>query len=358
MSEQDTLPTPRMEMARQVFGSGHPVIIIIVLVLIGFGICWFSLQKISSITQMPTRYLLDLEASTVGCGDLQLELVGNIDSFGSSTLQFRFLDDSSEPIFLGDCHLESIVLRSNLALEPGSIREIRELIRVTGMNLHALAEHDGKDIPLDSSWYQETFVATVVEGDLALSERPDTTGPGPIFSMHVDDQLSDADYKWPHIQYEVSFDKDWQPRWYTLFFKVPENEKTYFEILGHHKDQELSALQKSLPSSIDEGVEPQRDEAVVSYSDLNIALSFWTDEVSVVQGMVSDSGTAESIEGVLRLGIENNDAESRRESGNVRYSAVLGIGIALIVEAFVIVLALAVQFTAVKFGFRNASRSE
>lgn len=358
MSEQDTLVTPRMQMARQVFGSGHPGIIIIVLVLLGLGTCWFSLQKISSVTQMPTRYLLAVEAHTKGCNDLQLALVGNISSFDSSTLQFNFLDDSQQPIFLGDCHLKSIILRSNLELEPGSFRGIRELVRVTGMNLHTLAEQDGKDVPLDSSWYQETFVATVIDGDLEVFERPDTTaGPSPTFSMHVDDQLSEGNYR-TYIQYEVTFDEDWQPRWYTFFFKVPENVKTYFEILGHQQNQELPAVENSLPSPIDEGVDPLGGEAAISYSDLNIALSFWTDEVSVVQGKMSDSGTAESIEGWLRVGIENNDVESRRESGNVRYSAVLGIGIALIVEAFVIVLALGVQFTAVKFGLRKVSRSD
>ena len=359
MSEQDTLSTPRMEMARQVFGSGHPVIIIIVLFILGFCTCWFSLQKISSITQLPTRYLLDVEARTIGCNDVQLALDGNIDSFGSSTLQFGLVDDSHQPIFAGDCQLKSIILRSNLELEPGSYRGIRELIRVTGMNLQILAEQDGKDIPLDSSWYQETYVATVVDGDLEVFERPDTTtGPSPTFSMHVDDQLSEAEYKRTHIQYEVTFNEDWQPRWYTVFFQVPENVRTYFEILGHQLNQELPAVEESLPSSIDEGIDPLDDEAAVSYRDLNIALSFWTDEVSIVQGTLSDSGTAESIEGLLRLGIENNDVESRRESGNVRYSAVLGIGIALIVEAFVIVLALGVQFTAVKFGFRKANRSD
>ena len=359
MSEQDILPTPRMQMARQVFGSGHPVIIIIVLVLLGSCTCWFSLQKISSITQMPTRYVLGVEASTIGCNDVQLTLVGNIDSFSLSTLQFRLLDDSRQPIFVGDCHLKSIILRSNLELEPGSFRGQRELIRVTGMNLHTLAEQDDKDIPIDSSWYQETFVTTVVDGELEVLERPDTTtGPSPTFSMHVDDQLSEANYTRTHVQYEVTFVEGWQPRWYTLLFKVPENEKTYFEILGHQSNQELPAVEKSLLSSTDEGVDPLGDESAISYSNMNIALSFWTDEVSIVQGKTSESGTAESIDGLLRVGIENNDVESRRESGNVRYSAVLGIGIALIVEAFVIVLALWVQFAAVKFGFRKANRSD
>ena len=358
MSEQGTLSIPRMQIAHQVFGSGHPVIIIIVLVVLGFSTCWFSLQKISSITQMPTRYFFGVEAHTIGCNDLQLALVGSIDSFAQSTLQFMFLDDSRQPIFVGDCRLKSIILRSNLELEPGKFRARRELMRVTGMNLRTLAEQDDKDIPLDASWYQETFVTTVVDGELEVSERPDiTTGLSPTFSMHVDDQLSEGPYTRTYVQYEVTFVEDWQPRWYTLLFKVPENEKTYFRILGHQLDQELPAVEKSL-SSTDEGVDPLGDEAAVSYSDLNIALEFWTDEVSIVHGKTSDSGTAESIEGLLRVGIENNDAESRRESGNVRYSAVLGIGIALIVEAFVIVLALGVQFTAVRFGLRKANRSD
>lgn len=358
MSEQDTLPTPRMQMARQVFGSGHPVIIIIVLFLLGSGTCWFSLQKISSVTQMPTRYLFEIIAHTKGCNDVQLALVGNLSSFDSSILQFNFLDDSQQPIFVGDCHMKSIILRSNLEIEPGSFRGIRELIRVSGMNLHTLAEQDGKDIPLDSSRYQETFAVTVVDGDLEVFERPDTTtGPSPTFSMHVDEQLREANYR-TYIQYEVTFDEDWQPRWYTFFFKIPENVKTSFEILGHQSNQELPAVENSLPSSIDDGVDPLGDEAAVSYSDLNITLGFWTDEVSVVQGKMSDTGNAESVEGWLRIGIENSDVESRRESGNVRYSAVLGIGIALIVEAFVIVLALLVQFTAVKFGFRKANGSD
>ena len=95
----------------------------------------------------------------------------------------------------------------------------------------------------------------------------------------------------------------------------------------------------------------------ISYGALAISVSFRTDEVSVVRGMMSDSGNAQSINGTISFGIENNDAESRRESGNVRYSAVLGIGIALIVEAFVILLAIAMRALAARLGIAGAGRS-
>lgn len=358
MSEQNTITTPRTQLSRLVLGRGHPITIVIVLTLVGFATCWFSLQQVASFTQTPTRYMLQMEANTQGCDDVQLELTGSIASFDSSMLQFKLLDENDEPILVEDCRLKSITLRSNLELEPGNLQEESELIRVTGMNLHTLAEHTNEEILEDYSSYQQTFRATVVDGDLEIFDRSDTTGPSPTFSMHVEAHLHETGFRQSSIVYEVSFEEDWQPRWFTMFFKVPENVKTYFEIFGMHTDQELVTLEESLPSSSAEEANPESDVPEISYKTLDIDLTFWTDEVSVVRGSMSDSGSAESIDGTLRIGIENNDAESKRESGNVRYSAVLGIGIALIVEAFVILLALGVQYVAVKIGFVKAGRPD
>lgn len=95
----------------------------------------------------------------------------------------------------------------------------------------------------------------------------------------------------------------------------------------------------------------------MAYDDLDMSMAFRTDEVLLVRGLMSDSGDAISVDGFLRFGIENSDAESRRESGNVRFSAILGIGIALIVEAFVILLALGARGLAARLGVWRKDRA-
>ena len=327
MAEQDPIPTARMHWARLVLGRGHPVIIIIVLTLVGAGICWFSLQRISSITQTPTRYEMYVEVSTEGCDDLPLELRGDIGSFGSSFLQLELLDEEGQPLLAGKCRLGSIVLTSNLALRPASSLGGPELIRVEGVDLSAQEE-------VARPWQEDlqSVGVTVVDGALRVLDRYEATEGMPSFSMHVQEEHLPTDRRIPEIHYAVAFEEGWRPLFLTFGFEVPENVKTYFELAG---------IQRSLdvPRSLD------------------ISVSFTTDEVSLVRGSMSDSGDARSINGFLRFGVENNDAESRRESGNVRFSAVLGIGIALIVEAFVILLAIGIRALAFRLGISGAGRT-
>ena len=153
-------------------------------------------------------------------------------------------------------------------------------------------------------------------------------------------QTPTRDVDQSRIHYEVSFPNDWQPTHYTATFVVPENIRTYFNLLGLHFDGRLPESQDG----------PETAERLFTPNVLDMSVSFWTDEVLLVRGLISDSGDAVGVNGALRFGIENSDAESRRESGNVRYSAILGIGIALIVEAFVILLALGVRGLASRLG--------
>lgn len=338
-----------MHWTRLVLGRGHPFIVIMVLSLVGAGICWFSLLKISLITQAPTRYVMEVEVNTEGCDDVHPGLVGDIGSFGPSFLGFRFSDENSAPILVGGCRLRSIVLSTNLALQPTSFRDGPELIRVYGADLNAHAEAaSGRPGPVP--WDDlERVRATVADGALRALDQPNSTGAGPSFSIRVEEDeenLNPIEFRRPGIRYEVAFVEEWQPLYLDIGFVVPENVRTYFEIWGLQADRDV-------PEDRDVPV----NERAMTPSDLDMSVSFTTDEVSVVRGLISDSGNAESIDGALRFGIENNDAESRRESGNVRYSAVLGIGIALIVEAFVILLAIGVRALAARLGIVGAGRS-
>ncbi len=361
MSEQDTVPTARMHWARLVLGGGHPIIIIIVLTLVGLGICWYSLQKISSITQTPTRYVMQVEVNTEGCDDLELGLLGNISSSGASLLGFRFFDDDSVPVLGAGCWLRSLVLSSNLALRPFSYDDRSELVRIVGGDLDAIARGaNGSTGPIDWDDIERTEV-TVVDGALREIEPPDLTGAGPSFAIRGQEDEGDPaliDFRRSGIHYEVAFEEEWQPIDVAVAFEVPENVRTFFHMWGHQVDRDVPEDEgdrenQDVPE--DEAAGPTSDEP--TYSALDIKVGFRTDEVSLVYGMMSDSGNAESIGGEIRFGLENNDAESRRESGNVRYSAVLGIGIALIVEAFVILLAIGVRALAARLGFVAAGRA-
>lgn len=361
MAEQHTVPAARMHWARLVLGGGHPFIIILVLTIVGAGICWFSLQKISSITQTPTRYVMVAELRTEGCADVQLEMTGDIGSFDASFLGIGFSDDNRVPVLGEGCWVRSFVLRSNLALQPFSFHEGPELVRVEGGDLDALSRSaNGNPGPIH--WRdEESVAATVVDGALRATKMRNLTGTGPSFSMRVEEreeELVPIEFR-KTIHYEVAFVEEWQPMYLSFTFAVPENVRTYFEMRAYRLDRDVPRDEEDREDQDapeDEAAGPTSDDAEMKYSTLDVSVAFRTDEVLLVRGTMSDSGNAESIDGSLRFGIENSDAESQRESGNVRYSAVLGIGIALIVEAFVILLAIAMRALAARLGIAGAGR--
>ena len=353
MEAQDPVPTARMHWTRLVLGRGHPVIIIFVLAAVGAAICWFSLQRISFLTQTPTRYTMHLEVATEGCDDRRLAMDRDIGSFGPSILQFRLLDDDERPMFVEGCIVRSILLISSPPLQPagswrpaseaGAVDDVAELIGVTGMAPGDYMDPGNADLARNPVHFaRETFRATIVGGDLRLLvRRPGSTGSEPSFSMRVDERMQPVDTRQPMLRYEVAFHEAWQPTFFTVVFRVPENVRTYFSLSGLQIDAHVPAGQDDAAGG---------DASETTYSDLDMSVSFRTDEVLLVRGLMSDSGDAVSVGGYLRFGIENSDAESRRESGNVRFSAILGIGIALILEAFVILLALGVRALAARLG--------
>lgn len=344
MDKQDPVASARLQWMRLVLGRGRPVFIVVVLVIVGTAICWFSLQKIVLLTQAPTRYTLELEVATEGCDDGQWGLEGDIGSTGPSFLQFRFLDND-QPVFVGECRVRSILLRSNLSLQPVAFSDDSHyLIGVRGADLDDLMEGNDNATPIARHVGIERFLATIIDEEFRTVDRPDTPDSGPSFSVRVQDQVLQTDYWRPFFYYEVTFPEGWQPIAYNLTFAVPDNVRTYFDLFGVHFDEKSS-----------DGQDPATDggPSVPNFRDLDISVSFRTDEVLLVRGAMSESGDAIGVNGFLRFGIENSDAESRREGGNVRFSAILGIGIALLVEAFVILLAIVVRAIALRLGIAD-----
>ena len=171
MDKQDPVATARLHWMRLVLGRGRPVFIVVVLVIVGTAICWFSLQKIVLLTQAPTRYTLELIVATKGCDDGQWGLEGDIGSTGPSVLQFRFLD-IDQPVFVGGCRVQSILLRSNLALQPVAFSDdAHYLIGVRGADLDELREgSDDTTLTLRHAG-MERFLATIIDDELRC-ERP------------------------------------------------------------------------------------------------------------------------------------------------------------------------------------------
>ena len=347
MEEQDPVPTPRMHWTRLVLGRGHPIIIIGVLAVVGAAICWFSLQKISFLTQTPTRYEMEFEVATEGCDDRSLALLGDIGSFGASFFEFRLLDDDNRPVFVEGCRVRSVLLRSNLELQPVRIWDgSPTLVGVTGMDPDLYVDQANGEAGPGPPLY-ETFRASIVGSELRVLSGPDSTESGPSFSMGADEDRWRRDGGQPDIRYEVGFHEKWQPIFVNWSFQIPENVRTYFSLFGYQRQSRLPVAQDGQAEGDPPGA---TDPLATTYDDLDMSVSFRTDEVLLVRGLMSDSGNAMSVDGFLRFGIENSDAESRRESGNVQFSAILGIGIALIVEAFVILLALGVRGLGARLG--------
>lgn len=343
MDEQDPVPTARMHWTRLVLGRGHPIIIVVVLAVVGGAICWFSLQRISFLTQTPTRYEMTLAVDTEGCEARRLPVYGDIGSFGSSFIEFRLVDDGNRPLFVEGCRVRSVVLRSNLELQPARFWDgSTTLVSGTGMDPDLYMDQaNGEAGPGPPRDAEEVFRASIVGSELSVVSGPDSTESGPSFSMGVDEDTLRRGAGQPHIRYEVGFHEKWQPIYFSWSFAIPENVRTYLSLYGYQRHLRL-------PSGQDGSADG--DPSAATHDDLDISVSFRTDEVLLVQGRMSESGDAVSVDGYLRFGLENSDAESRRESGNVRFSAILGIGIALVVEAFVILLALGVRALAARLG--------
>ena len=340
MEEQDPIPTARLHWTRLVLGGGHPFIIIVALALVGATTCWYSFQKIASLTKTPTRYTMDVLVATQGCADRQIPLRGEIGSSGPSILEALFTDDG-RPHTSGGCRLRSIRLVSNLALQPYDALDGARLIRVSGASAGAFADQEswieGRYLPRGS---EELIRATVLDGVLTVLED-DLPNGAPSFSMGVEERWTPRGLPQQAIAYQVAFHEDWQPLAVAFTFSLPENVKTYFTVYAFQEEP----VERGPQEASGDGRLPE-----FTYNPLDISVSFRTDDVSVVRGSISDSGEARSIDGQILFGIENNDAESRRESGNVTYSAVLGIGIALLVEAFVILLAIGVRALVARMG--------
>lgn len=339
-----------MLMARLVLGRVSPFVILVVLALVGAGICWFSLDKISAHTKTPTRYDMQIRVDTEGCDDRLLRLNGDIGSFGTSILQLLLMDDDNNPVFVDGCRLKQVNLLVDLPLQPAERLGSSRFIHVMGGHSDFLQAIPDGNRELRVYWDNyDRIAATVVDGSLESQHSTISPAVAPSFSLYTEDRRDPLGIRGPDTGYAVSFTDAWQPIEVNFVFELPENIKTYFNILAYQSN--LSVIETSEISEEETNPRP-------IFKDLEIVVSFRTDDVSVIRGSIADSGDARSIEGFIRFGIENNDAESRRESANVQYSAILGIGIALIVEAFVILLALGIHALASRSGVSRVRASQ
>ena len=353
-----------MHWARLVLGNGHPVIVVAVLALVGAFICWFSLQQIAALTKIPTRYTMDLAATTEGCSERPFELNFDVGSFGPSFLQIWLLDGDGKPRLTGGCRMRSIGLTSTLPLDPMDDAEFAvserteipvstRLMRITGADVDDLREQaeadpDSRGRP-DTA---ESVAATIVDGALRALNQTTLTEAGPSFALRDGERRSPFGVLERSVEYVAEFPEQWQPIVASYSFTVPENIRTYFDINAFQVEEMAEARVEAGEGGTEEAFR-NVDAPPRIYTPMQVSVSFRIDEVSVVRGTIADSGLAKSIQGSIQFGIENNDAESRRESGNVRYSAVLGIGIALLVEAFVILLALGMRALASRLGLHR-----
>ena len=316
-----------MHWFRQVVQGGHGLTIAVVLVVVGVGISWFSFNKISSLSNTPTRYQMYVQLRTSGCGERIFDLQGSIGSFGSSVLWFRFVGDDGQAALGNGCFVESVELQSNIPLASSGTSNDMRLLSTTGASTSQYAEISRELVGQRWSERLERFGAGLEGDELVLTHPDESIGRGLSFHNETarDERRAAGDNHFTY-EYRIEFSNNWQPVDSTFGFRLPESVRTYFQIYTRQLDRDPG----------------QEDDPQFAVSSPGISIEFRTDDVSVVRGTISDTGDAKGIGGEIRFGIENSDAESRRESGNVTYSAILGIGIALLTEALVIILALAI----------------
>ena len=317
-----------MHWFKQVVQGGHGLTIAVVIVVVGVGISWFSFNKISSLSKTPTRYQMFMQLNTEGCGEREFDLRGSIGSFGGSALSFQFVGEDGQ-VALGDgCFVVSVELESNIPLEISGLAARMRLLSTNGIRTSQYAEI-AQELA-GNHWPErlERFGASL-DGDGLKVLQPFEAGERGV-SFHKEtarDERRDAGDNPVTYVYRIDFSNNWQPVDATFGFTLPESVRTYFQIYAQQLDR--------MPGS--------EDDSQFTRENPDITIEFRTDDVSVVRGTISDTGNAKGIDGGIRFGVENSDAESRRESGNVTYSAILGIGIALLTEALVIILALAIS---------------
>ena len=297
MDNQDLIPSSRIQWARLVLGAGSPFTIIVVLTLVGTGVCWFSLEQISSLTKTPTRYSMNLLVNTEGCDDQLMAVRGYIGSFDSSALYVSLLDEENNLVTDEECWVRKIVLDSNLPLNPAETPRGTRLIFLQGQDADVLQELAQEGLTTLSQYQQLDELTATLEGDqIAIIDQPESLEHGPQFSMRMEQIFVSTVGPRTQYSYEIEFSEHWQPASAGFNFVVPENVYTSFNIYS---------TQENLSS----------DDSEPQYKPLDSRLSFWTDEVSILRGSISDSGESASVDGHIQFGIENNDAESRRESG-------------------------------------------
>ena len=359
MSQMESLPLIRNYWIRLILGADHPLTISSILICLGVGICWFSLVQISSFTQTPTRYELEIDIETVDCPEGHLMLRGEIASDVVTALSLTS-QDRLQPIVPDDqCKIKSVTVLSNLRLQPIFVGDDSRILYLSGLEVDHPDWQSIRESSLRYSESEDSYSLTI-EDDVFVALRSPSTLPQnePTFEFHppADQEAKELFRRDAVNQYVIRFPDEWQPLWLNYSFDLPENVRTYFDFYSFERRRSTDLQQVGTEQDGLRSTEDQHVETV----PLEIVLSFYADEVALIRGFSGDTGEAQSVDGFLRFGIENSDAESKRESGNVRYSAVLGIGIALVIEAFVILLAVGLRglTTMIRTRFNQSSNSE
>ena len=105
-------------------------------------------------------------------------------------------------------------------------------------------------------------------------------------------------------------------------YAPPVRPKSYFSFTAYSAEEGESA-----------------DGRFRNYKPVEIRANAQADEIIVTQGSQNENGEIIGAGRGLRFAVHDEDAANRRESGNIMFSSILGIGIALLTEAFVILLA-------------------
>ena len=126
--------------------------------------------------------------------------------------------------------------------------------------------------------------------------------------------------------WSLRFTRDWQPEYLNFNSSIESTPKTNFNI---------SATRFDNPEDLDRPF--TTDE---SYP-LPVNINAWGEEVMMRVGELTPEGEIVG-ENHVSFTIDSGEMENRREAGLIQYSTMLGIGVALLTEAFVIFLALIV----------------
>lgn len=315
-----------------VLANDKSIIIALVLALLGISVFWYSSSNIKALSQPPKAFRTALNLVTENCGSIQPKVhgYGDPDQFGTMLSLYSVRQgETNLPLTDDDCWISRFDVETDwvperfVEIKPVGERYPPDLIEVTGFPDEQF-EHLGQF--RNRGDIKGEVVSLGIRNEQAVILTNEGESPTGLSALLRSEEVDYWRSKDKLYTYSLSFTRDWQPESLRFSSRITSTPKTNFSVV---------ATQFNNVENLDELYRSKE-----SYP-IDIGLSAWGEEVMMRVGELTPKGQIEG-QGHVSFTIDSGTMENIREAGLIQYSTMLGIGVALLTEAFVIFLALLV----------------